>query len=332
MEQSLAAKPKLLLGLIGFSAERHQPLCEIIGETRGAVAWQLCGTGDADAWWANGQRALLQSDRTVRVPPAVPQERAVHLRLGELDRPLAFAEPVSIALPASVARFDERDPASVRSALARFESMLRLRAVQLCVAAQMVAHEEQLHAGFCHLVGAGRLLAVADRRGEVGTAPGVTAADLAHAVWSLPPLPRCDVPPGFDRVAIPVLMWQYAMRADGDLLPARYRSRPIHFRRMPRVPPQLQRESHRAVLRELENGPLAFDELEQRTGLDDWHLARNLAALYFTGAITTDPARASAGLHTRRTDRFGQSSMGAGFASSTSTTSSWESAREAVPG
>jgi hypothetical protein len=313
-------EPKLLLGLIGFSADRQLRLAEFLRDAGGAAAWQLCRVDEADAWWAHGLHARPQVDGTLRIPPAVPQERAVRLRFAELDRPLAFAEPAPAGLAPSVARFDMRDTSGMRAVLAHFEAQLRVRVAHLRLAAHMVAHERELHAGFCHLVGGGRLLAVADRRGEAGTAPGVTAADIAAGAWTLPPLARCDVPSSFDRIGIPVLMWQYALRSDAVLLPARYRTRPIHFRRVPRVPPQLQRESHLAILRELSRGPLAFDELKQRIGLVDPRLARDLAALYFTGAITTDPARAAPGIAGRReAERFDPSSTGAGFSNLTST-------------
>lgn len=312
MSKTREERPKLLLGLIGFGAESRHDLAESLRDNPDSgVAWQISPAMEADAWCVQGSFARLQADGTVRVPPALPHERAARLHLAEPDRPLAFCEPVSLALPSSVGRFDLYDRRSVVSMLARFEAQLRLRAAQLSLAAQMAAHVQELHAGLCHLVGRGRLLAVADRRGEVGLAPGVTARELSEALWSFPVLSHGNVPAGFDRAPIPVLMWNYAQRSDRDLLPARYRTRPIYFRRLPRVPPELQREAHRTILRELAHGPAGFEELKQRTGLVDRRLARGLAALYFTGAITTEPARAARGFAGPR-DVPG-SSLGAGF-------------------
>jgi hypothetical protein len=56
----------------------------------------------------------------------------------------------------------------------------------------------------------------------------------------------------------------------------------------------MMKDAHLLLLRELAQAPGTFAELEQRTGLVGSHLSRPLAALYYVGAITSNPRRASA--------------------------------------
>jgi hypothetical protein len=52
------------------------------------------------------------------------------------------------------------------------------------------------------------------------------------------------------------------------------------------------RDPQLLLLRELSVAPALFDALRQRTGLTQAQLARDLASLYFAGAITTTADRA----------------------------------------
>lgn len=90
-------------------------------------------------------------------------------------------------------------------------------------------------------------------------------------------------------------MWQYAMRTRRDALPSHYRTSMLFFRRPPRLPQRVLKDSHLLLLRELAQSPGNFEELQQRTGLVEPLLARDLAALYLVGSITSNPKRAAAG-------------------------------------
>jgi hypothetical protein len=88
-------------------------------------------------------------------------------------------------------------------------------------------------------------------------------------------------------------MWQYALRTARDVLPRRYRTDVLYFRRPPRLPQRQLRDSHLLLLRELAFAPGNFADLQQRTGLAGAQMAQDLAALYLVGAITSNPKRAS---------------------------------------
>lgn len=272
---------------------------------RGPVTWRIASTSEADAWWVNGAHARLRPDGMVRVPPAIPQERALRLRPGEADRPIAFCEPVPATFAAHhVWRFDPTHVESVSATFDHFAGALRARATELALAADVLAHEGALHAGFCHLVSEGRLLAVLDPRGHVGIAPGTSAQDIARASWTRSPPDARHVPDGFDRVSLTLLMWRYTARSRRDLLPVRYRNRLIYFRRPPRVANDLVKDTHVTIMRELLQAPASFAQLRHQTGLSDSQLARGLSELYFAGSITTDPRRAAAAAEARSAEFF----------------------------
>jgi hypothetical protein len=103
------------------------------------------------------------------------------------------------------------------------------------------------------------------------------------------------IPVNWPRASVSQLMWQYAQRTERDLLPPHYRSKPLFFRRPPRLAQRQLRDAHLLLMRELVAQPgMTFEALQQSTGLADVALARCLSALYVVGSITSNPRRASA--------------------------------------
>jgi len=101
-------------------------------------------------------------------------------------------------------------------------------------------------------------------------------------------------PPSFPRASVSQLMWQYAQRTRRDLLPPHYRSKPLYFRRPPRLAQRQLKDAHLLLMRELVAQPgLGFSALQQSTGLGEEALARCLSALYVVGSITSNPKRAT---------------------------------------
>jgi DNA-binding transcriptional ArsR family regulator len=100
------------------------------------------------------------------------------------------------------------------------------------------------------------------------------------------------VPQNFARASLALLMWRYVSRSPRDLLPVRYRTGSIYFRRPPRIDPVLVDEEHLLVMRELAIRPASYDELKARLDMQDVVLARTLAALYYVGSITANRLRA----------------------------------------
>jgi hypothetical protein len=103
------------------------------------------------------------------------------------------------------------------------------------------------------------------------------------------------IPVNWPRASISQLMWEYAQRTRRDLLPPHYRTKPLYFRRPPRLAQRQLRDAHLLLMRELVAEPgMGFEALQQSTGLADAALARYLSALYVVGSITSNPRRASA--------------------------------------
>jgi hypothetical protein len=117
--------------------------------------------------------------------------------------------------------------------------------------------------------------------------------EFENAMWERLPSSAGAIPEHFVRSSLSRLMWQFAVRTSCDILPRRYRTGFLYFRRPPRLPPRLITDSHLLLLRELACAPGDFEALQQRTGLGSPALARDLAALYFVGAITGNARRAA---------------------------------------
>lgn len=246
-------RPVLILGMIGFSGEQEGEIERLLAARQGAaVGWRTGALSKADAWWINGARAQLLADGSLRIGSAEPGGRSVRLALADVSRPVAFCEPLASRdlEPAYSFRIDDR--ASVGRVLEVMETRwLACTAVRRWLAARLIGAEDVLTQRIYHLVQGDRLLAVVDRTANIGWAPGVTVADLEQAIWLGRPSSARFIPPSFQRTTIFELVWDYAVRSRADLLPARYRVRPIHFRRPPKIPAGLVGDDHLLVMREL---------------------------------------------------------------------------------
>jgi hypothetical protein len=284
--------PVLRLGLAGFSGEQRTALHGLIQQvTRGHV-WQIHRFSDSDVWCLNGSRTQALPDHMIRIAAGVPSERSLQLNLQEVDRPIGFSTPLAPGL-APLYTFNPQSVPSIGALLHKFEGWLQPVAAQFCLASRIIEQESVLGSGVYHVSLNGRLLAVVNMQGEVGVLPTANPADFDDAMWARRPASATDIPELFVRISLAQLMWQYALRTTRDVLPPRYRSGLVYFRRPPRLPQRLLRDSHLLLIRELACGPARFPELQQRTGLGDVALARDLAALYLVGAITSSPKRAS---------------------------------------
>jgi len=287
--------PVLRLGLVGFSVEQQERIARLLANpAAGGMVWQTGTFGEADAWWVNGARTQSLPDGTLRIASGVPQGRSVQLNLKEVDRPIAFATPVAARDLAPTYRFELDSDASIHAVLAKFESWLRPLTAQFYLASHIIENESALGSGVYHVTANNRLLAVVNLQGEVGVLPTGGPGDFEDALWNPRPTSAALIPEGFVRASLSQLMWHYAVRTLRDVLPKRYRSGPLYFRRPPRLPQRLLTDSHLLLMRELAAGPASFEELQQRTGLGDKPLARCLAALYLVGSITSNAKRAGA--------------------------------------
>jgi hypothetical protein len=283
--------PTLRLGLAGFSAQQEESLGAEL-EQSGSGIWQVGKFADADGWWVNGGRVQVLPDTTVRIAPGVPGSRSLHLDLHDVDRPIAFSLPLATRQLEPLFTFDAGSRASIAAVLEKFEGWLKPLMAQFCLASRILEQETVLGTGVHHVSVNGRLIAVVDMRGEIGVLPTAGPLDFDDAIWHRLPSVAA-IPDHFVRISLSQLMWQFALRTTRDVLPRRYREEIMYFRRPPRLQQRLLSDAHLLLLRELACAPGDFPDLQQRTGLGAAAMARDLAALYFVGAITTNRKRAA---------------------------------------
>jgi hypothetical protein len=310
--------PILRLGLAGFSAQQEEGLAVAL-EHSGSAVWQLGKFAEADGWWMNGARVQVLPDSTVRIAPGLPGSRSLHLDLHDVDRPIAFSLPLATRQLEPLFTFDAQSRSSIAAILEKFEGWLKPLMAQFCLASRILEQESVLGTGVHHVSANGRLIAVVDMRGEIGVLPMAGPLDFDDAIWHRLSAGE-PIPEHFVRISLSQLMWQFAQRTARDVLPKRYREETIYFRRPPRLPQRQLSDSHLILLRELAGAPGDFADLQQRTGLGLAATARDLAALYFVGAITTNPKRAAPAHTSRGADSLplpsqqhsGSSGLGAG--------------------
>lgn len=285
--------PLLRIGLAGFTLEQLEALRQLLAQdTATRQTWDFTKPEDADALWINGARTQLLPDGMLRVAAGIAGERSTLIDPRELQRPIAFARPLPHPFPAYLS-FDI-EPHSVALVLRELEVMLRPLISQFCLASQILEQEQALGSGVYHVARAdGLLIAVVDLRGDVGVLTTASALDFDDALWAAVPRQQSEMPPQFFRCSLSRLMWEYAMRTSRDVLPARYRTETLFFRRPPRLPQRLLADAHLLILRELAGEPGNFKDLQQRTQLAPEVLAQDLAALYLVGAITSNARRAA---------------------------------------
>ncbi|HVZ44979.1 MAG TPA: hypothetical protein VHA82_14300 [Ramlibacter sp.] len=284
--------PLLRMGFIGFADERY--LVDLLKTRSQSLRWQPWTYLEADALWVNGTHAQPARNHLVRVPSADPQKPAVLLNLQEMGRPMAFTLPLGNAAVSPPFTFDPHSAPSVAEVLVTFETLLRPLATQLAVAGEIVARRHSLTSTVYHIVRNGVLVAIIDSHRDVGLAPDLAASELQEAVWSSRPESASAMPPHFRRISFAEMMWQYALRNEDDLLPAKYRQRTIYFRKAPAVQRRSLKDAHLAVLSTLSAQPLTFAQLQAQIGFAERQLTQALMALYFAGSITTEERLADA--------------------------------------
>jgi len=285
--------PTLRIGLAGFTVEQQERLRLVLPQAYpSGITWEFGKFNEADVVWFNGARCQLLGDGTLRVAPAVAGGRSLHVRLPEVDRPVAFAAPVPRALESAIS-FDASSVWGIGRLLEQLEAVLHPLIVQFCLASQILEQESALGSGMYHVSsGQGRLLAHVNLRGDIGVLPSASPLELESAMWT-PLLRDVEIPDHFTRTSLSRLMWQYALRSKRDVLPKRYRTDVLYFRRPPRLPQKALRDSHLLLLRELAVEPGRFADLMQRTGIVEPQMSHDLGALYLVGAITSNPKRAA---------------------------------------
>ncbi len=290
-------QPVLWLGLAGFTPEQSRHLDLLLAQLpKGLAAWQVGTFSEADAWLVSGEKSRLLSADTLKVLAGRPTERALQLNLAEVDRPIAFSLPLASGNLDPMYTFDPASAPSVHQVLQQLEARLRSLCCQFVLGGQLIARESQLLPGIYQVSHKGALLAVMDfHEWRIGISPTAEPQDFELARWDRRPLAARGVPEHFLPNSLAQLRWVYAQRTRRDVLPPRYRNKPVYFRRAPDVPLRWLRDSQLLLLRALSQEISTFDRLQQRTGLSPAQLTRDLASLYFAGSITTTPDKAGTG-------------------------------------
>ncbi len=289
--------PVLCLGLAGFTPEQSKHLEGLLAQLpRGNALWQCAAFSEADAWLVSGEKSRLLSADTLKVLAGRPTERAIQLNLAEIDRPIAFSLPLVSGNLDPMYTFDPLSASSLRQVLQQLETRLGSLCCQFALGGQLIARESQLLPGIYQVSHKGELLAVMDfHEWRIGISPSADPLDFEAARWDRRPLAARGVPAHFLLSSLSQLRWIYAQRTRRDVLPPRYRSKPVYFRRAPDVPPRWLRDSQLLLLRALSQEVGTFDRLQLRTGLPEAQLARDLASLYYAGSITTTADKAGSG-------------------------------------
>lgn len=286
--------PILRLGLAGFSAEDHDRISSRLAKWSPAqVSWRLSSFSDADAWWVHGGRVHPLPDGTLRVSPGKPDARSLQLSLAEVDRPVAFSEPLAAGQLEPSFTFDLKQEATVTALLQKITAWLQPQVAQFSLASAILQQERVLGTGCFRVKVDGKVIAVVDMVGDIGLLPTVGPRSFEHAVWQRWPGPVKVLPEHFMRTDLSRVMWQLSNRSTRDMLPSHYRERVLHYRRPPRLPRNSLKDSHLLVLRELSAHSATLAQLQQRTGLAEKELSSVLQALYLVGSITSNPKRAA---------------------------------------
>ncbi len=283
-------QPVMWLGMVGFAPAQRKAIEAAIGRAAGAARWRVGPFGDADGWWINGAKCSIGEGSRLKVLPGLPTEHTLRLELPEVDRPLAFAEPVAPANLEVLCVFDPASESGIHATLVRFEKWLQAIRVRFALGAMLLARDSDDRRGTFHLSHRGTLLAVVDfQQGMASIAPKAQPPDLWEANWEKRPSAAGLPPHGFRSSTITELAWTYVRRSDRDMLPPRYRSEKIFYRHVPRVPMRELRDSQLMLLRELSAEPGTLQSLFERTAVPVPQLAHDLACLYYAGSVTTSP-------------------------------------------
>lgn len=290
LRRTRTVRPALRLAVLGFAGEHD--MLDLLHARHGVLPWEAADPADADAFWICGAATQVQEGGMVRVQGG-SWRGDMMLDLGALDRPAFFTLPLRDAQLKPALMFDPRLPASVNQAFGQLEERLHPLALQLSLAHEIALRLPELGAPAYQLVRRGEVLASVVLGGAAAVDRRLAPPELARAEWKIVADAPQGAPPQFLRTTFAELLWIYVDRVDADLLPRRYREQTVYFRAVPRIAPRLMKDTHYAILSELGAEPQAFQQLQLNVGLRSRVLAQALSALYYAGAVTTSPERAS---------------------------------------
>jgi hypothetical protein len=247
---------------------------------------------EADAWCVSGAAADLLDDGTIRVPDSRHGQPDITIDFQKVNRPLVFTKPVAGRELEPLDQFDPASERAVQLVLKRFETALQHLRAQFSVGALIRRHVQKLQPATYHIVHLTTLLAVVDLSfRHVHYLADVSPLQLEQAVWLARPGEPASggaVASKLAQASLSEVMWQFAQRSASDILPEQFATGAIRLRHAPRVPKTLLKESQIALLRMLSAKAMSLQELlQQNASFNRAQLGRDLASLYFDGAIAS---------------------------------------------
>ncbi len=281
-------RPIFWLGLAGLTPPQRAALVAVLPHQPSSLpAWRVAKFSEADAWCINGAAARLHDDGTLAVPDSRSAEAELLITLDQVNRPMAFTTPLAVPEMAPLTSFDPDSERAVLMVLKKFETWLQSLRAQYFLGAliyQMVGSVPQAVYALAHQ---GVLLAVVDLpRRRIDYLVDASPVQLEQATWDKRLAGAEPVPARFKQVGLREVMWQFAQHSAVDLLPPAFKTDAIRLLRPPQVAEEGLKDSQRTVLRALEAGPTSLAQLLQ-SGVNAEQLGRDLASLYFEGAVST---------------------------------------------
>lgn len=281
-------RPIFWLGLAGLSPQQRAALVAVLpSQPTSLPAWRVAKFSEADAWCVSGVAARLNDDGTLTVTDSRSAESELLLKLDQVDRPLAFTTPLAAPEIEPLTTFEPESERAVRMVLKKFEVWLQPLRAQYFLGALLYQRLANLPHAVYELTHQTVLLAVVDIPGRhIHYLSDASPVQLEQALWDQRAPGADAVPPRFKQAGLREVMWQFAQHSAANLLPETFKTDAIRLLRLPQVPETWLKDSQRTVLRALEMGPTRLEQLLQ-SGLNPEQLARDLASMYFEGAVST---------------------------------------------
>lgn len=282
--------PVLRIGLLGF--ERAEAALAAVQITSAAVpssSWQVVPFEDADLWLINSLRVSLAQQRGLHIANPDAPHSPLTIYPHQTSRPIAFTQPLPSDLDA-VLSIDLGNGYQCASGLGEFANALAQLCAHFALGEQVASRQSNLRKGTYHLQFDSRLVAVVDLKSwQVALLPGARALDLALASWRHRPDNLVHMPSGFEVHSLERLMWVFASRTKSPRLPDSYLTELIHLRQLSTLPQSWLHQDHMSLIGLLSQNPHLLGNLSKLARLPLSRLEACLAALYYSGTITTDP-------------------------------------------
>jgi hypothetical protein len=309
--QSNMHHPQLNLGLLGFTPEQRAQVQSYVAQNTAQAAagapddggepvfknpvWQITGFREANALLLNTGHARADDAQIVRFSSGTHSADALGVRLTELAVPYALcggvSPPIDVLATRSAPRVALEDERSVVLALQHFEAALRPLRTVYALAQELIQRRSELdNKHTYHLMRRGTLDVIVDvPQRRVLVRDGLRPFDLDEAAWQPRPMSANSLPMGFSVWMLEEVAWIHALHCHAFNLPGRYRRKPLHLRRMPRVRASLIYPRHADLLEALGKEGCDYDSLVALHPEHADQLKRDLYALYVCRAITTNP-------------------------------------------